>query len=83
MSLFRYVLPNTNIWSYCSGRARAGLKSALDCPVKPLKAAEFPQGSRFSDFVVPPASDGFSPSRQGSLSGNHLDNKAGIRRRNL
>jgi len=33
---------------------RAGLKSALDCPAKPLKVAEFPPGSRLSDFVVPP-----------------------------
>jgi len=33
---------------------RAGLKSALGCFVKPLEAAEFAQGSRLSDFVVPP-----------------------------
>jgi len=39
---------------YCSGKARAGLKSALGCPTKPLKAAESPPGSRFSDFPVWP-----------------------------
>jgi len=33
---------------------RAGLKSALDCPVKPLKAAALPPGSRFSDFLTHP-----------------------------
>jgi len=39
---------------YYSDRARAGLKSALGSLAKPLKAAEVPPGSRFSDFVAWP-----------------------------